>query len=164
MLNEWVIWLILAAIFIAAEVFTPGFFLLWFGVGALIASLLALLGVGSFAVHMIIFLVVSVALVVASRTILERFFTRKDDASRLPSGIDTMIGKIGLVVEQSHGPMQEGAVKVHGSVWTAYPAEGEWPLRSGDSVAVERIDGNSIYVRRTANMARSFSETSDMDK
>jgi regulator of protease activity HflC (stomatin/prohibitin superfamily) len=31
----WVVWLIIAAIFIGIEVFTPGFFLLWFGVGAL---------------------------------------------------------------------------------------------------------------------------------
>lgn len=164
MSNEWVIWLIVAAIFIAAEVFTPGFFLLWFGVGALVAALLALLGIGSFAVHMVIFLIVSAALVVASRTILERFFTRDDDASRLPSGIETMIGKVGVVVESSRGPMHEGAVKVHGSVWTAYPAEGEWPLRDGDSVTVERIDGNSIYVRRTAHLARSFSETSELEK
>ncbi|MGH9843849.1 MAG: hypothetical protein ACREEM_34365 [Blastocatellia bacterium] len=29
----WIIWLIIAAIFIAAEVFTAGFFILWFGVG-----------------------------------------------------------------------------------------------------------------------------------
>jgi membrane protein implicated in regulation of membrane protease activity len=30
----WIVWLIIAAIFIGIEVFTPGFFLLWFGVGA----------------------------------------------------------------------------------------------------------------------------------
>ncbi|MDX2031397.1 MAG: NfeD family protein [Blastocatellia bacterium] len=164
MTNEWVIWLIVAAIFIAAEVFTPGFFLLWFGVGALVAALLALLGIGTFAAHMVIFLMVSAALVVASRTILERFFTRDDEAARLPSGIETMIGKIGLVVEPSRGPMNEAAVKVHGSVWTAYPSDGEWPLRDGDSVTVERIDGNAIYVRRAAHLARSFSETSELEK
>ena len=163
MLNEWVIWLIVAAVFLAAEVFTPGFFLLWFGVGALVAGLLAMLGIGGFAAHMLVFVIVSVALVVASRTIFERFFARDAGAPALPSGIETMIGKIGLVVEASRGPLNEGAVKVHGSVWTAYPAEGEWPLRDGDSVSVERIDGNTIYVRRTARLARPFSETSNIE-
>jgi len=31
----WVLWVILGGILIVAEVFTPGFVLLWFGIGAL---------------------------------------------------------------------------------------------------------------------------------
>jgi membrane protein implicated in regulation of membrane protease activity len=44
--------------------------------------------------------------------------------------------------------LNEGAVKVYGSTWTAYPAEGESPLRAGERVTVERVQGASIYVRR----------------
>jgi membrane protein implicated in regulation of membrane protease activity len=161
MLQAWVIWLIIAALFLAAEVFTPGFFLLWFGVGALIAALMAMLGIGGIAGQMIVFLVVSVALVIASRTILERFFTRQTDTNRLRSGVETMIGQVGMVVESSRGALNEGAVRVYGSVWTAFPAEGEWPLKEGDSVAVERIEGNAIYVRRTGQRARPFTEIAD---
>jgi membrane protein implicated in regulation of membrane protease activity len=161
MSSAWVIWLIIAAIFIAAEVFTPGFFLLWFGVGALVASVMALLGVESFAAQMVVFLVVSVALVIASRTIFERFFTRSSGGKELRSGIETMIGQIGTVVESSRGALNEGAVRVYGSIWTAFPAEGEWPLKEGDSVAVERIEGNAIYVRRTGRHARPFAEISE---
>src|SRR5262245_4551540 len=158
MSQAWVIWLIIAAIFATAELFTPGFFLLWFGVGALAASVIAIFGVGSFAAQMITFLVVSVALVVASRTIFEKFLNRPADTNRLRSGIETIIGQVGTVVESSRGARNEGAVGVYGSVWTAFPAEGEWPLREGDSVAVERIEGNAIYVRRTALRARPFTE------
>lgn len=158
MSQAWVIWLIIAAIFIAAEVFTPGFFLLWFGVGAAVAAIMALLGVGSFAAQMLVFLIVSVALVIASRTIFERFLNRPADTNQLRSGIETIIGQIGTVVESSRGALNEGAVRVYGSVWTAFPAEGEWPLHEGDSVAVERIEGNAIYVRRTAQHARPFAE------
>ena len=161
MLRAWVIWLIIAAIFAFAEVFTPGFVLLWFGVGALAAALLALLGVDNIAAQIIVFLIVSVALVIASRTILERFFGRRGDSPPLRSGAETMIGQIGTVVESSRGPLNEGAVKVYGSVWTAFPAEGEWPLKEGDSVSVERIEGNSIYVRRNARLARPFTEISE---
>ena len=34
----WIFWTILGAILIIAEVFTTGFVLLWFGIGALAAS------------------------------------------------------------------------------------------------------------------------------
>lgn len=157
----WIIWLIVAAVFAAAEVFTPGFFLLWFGLGAAVAALMALAGVGSFAAQMFVFLVVSVALVIASRTIFEKFLVRRDDPAKLKSGIESIVGQVGTVVEPSRGALSEGAVKVYGSIWTAFPAEGERPLTEGDSVAVERIEGNAIYVRRTSFHARPFAELSD---
>jgi membrane protein implicated in regulation of membrane protease activity len=158
MSQAWVIWLIIAAIFVVAEVFTSGFFLLWFGVGALAAAIVAMLGVSSIAAQTLVFLAVSIALVVASRTIFEKFLDRPADANRLRSGIETIVGQVGTVVESSRGALNEGAVRVYGSVWTAFPAEGERPLREGDSVAVERIEGNAIYVRRTALHARPFAE------
>jgi membrane protein implicated in regulation of membrane protease activity len=157
----WIVWLIIAAIFIAIEVFTSGFFLLWFGVGALVASVMALLNVGSFALQMIVFLIVSVGLVLASRTIFEKFFTRQLDPNRLRSGVEAMIGQVGTVVESSRGALNEGAVRVYGSVWTAFPTEGERPLSEGESVAVERIEGNAIYVRRAAHHPRSFTESAE---
>jgi membrane protein implicated in regulation of membrane protease activity len=161
MSQAWVIWLIVAAIFVAAEVFTSGFFLLWFGVGALAAAVMAMLGVGDLAAQALVFLIVSVALVVASRTIFEKVLNRPADTNRLRSGVEAIIGQVGTVVEPSRGALNEGAVKVYGSVWTAFPAEGERPLREGDSVAVERIEGNAIYVRRTALHARPFAEIAE---
>ena len=160
MIQAWLIWLIIAAIFAAAEVFTPGFFLLWFGVGALVASIMAMLGIGGLAVQSLTFLFVSVALVIASRTIFEKFLNRPADTNRLRSGIETIIGQVGTVVESSRGALNEGAVRVYGSTWTAFPAEGEWPLQEGDSVTVERIEGNAIYVRRKSHHARPFTEIS----
>ena len=41
--KAWMIWMIFAAVFIVGEMFTAGFFLLWFGIGAGVAGLLALL-------------------------------------------------------------------------------------------------------------------------
>jgi membrane protein implicated in regulation of membrane protease activity len=35
MTQWWIIWLIVAALFLVGEVLTTGFFLLWFGVGAI---------------------------------------------------------------------------------------------------------------------------------
>ena len=144
----WIFWTILGAILIVAEIFSTGFVLLWFGIGALAAALANLLGVHSFVAQFLIFAVVSVALTAASRTIFVNYFSREKTGGDLKTGMETLPGKIGTVISSSRGALNEGAVKVFGSTWTAYPADGEEPLEAGDRVEVERVDGSSIYVRR----------------
>lgn len=144
----WIVWTILGAILIIAEIFTTGFVLLWFGIGALAAALAGLLGVNSVVLQFLIFAIVSIALTAASRTIFVNYFSREKSGGDLKTGMETLPGKVGTVVSSSRGAMNEGAVKVFGSTWTAYPADGEEPLEAGDRVAVERVQGASIYVRR----------------
>lgn len=144
----WVLWSILGAILIVAEIFTSGFVLLWFGIGALAAAFVGLIGVDSLLVQFMVFAVVSIALTAASRTIFLNYFSREKSGQSLRSGVDALPGKIGTVVSSSNGALQEGAVKVFGSTWTAYPAAGEGPLEAGERVCVESVEGASIYVRR----------------
>ena len=73
----WILWAVLGAVLIVAEIFTTGFVLLWFGIGALVAGLAALLGVNNIILQFLIFAVVSIALTAASRTIF-----RTDGASK----------------------------------------------------------------------------------
>ena len=144
----WVLWSILGAILIVAEIFTSGFVLLWFGIGALAAAFAGLVGIDSLAIQFTIFAVVSIGLTAASRTIFLNYFSREKTGQSLRSGVDALPGKIGTVVSSSKGALQEGAVKVFGSTWTAYPAVGEAPLEAGERVCVESVEGASIYVRR----------------
>src|SRR5437588_12546939 len=144
----WIFWAILGAVLIVAEVFTSGFVLLWFGIGALAAGLAGFLGVHSIILQFLIFAVVSIALTAASRTIFVNYFSREKSGGDLKSGVESLPGKIGTVVSSSRGALHEGAVKVFGSTWTAYPADGEEPAEAGDRVEVERIQGASIYVKR----------------
>ena len=146
----WIVWAVLGVVLIIAEVFTPGFVLLWFGVGALAAALAAFLGVGV-AAQLLLFIVVSAALTALSRTIFVNYFTGRDEPEGVKMGVASLPGQVGTVVTSSQGALQEGAVKVYGSVWTAYPAEGEPPLEAGDRVVVERLRGASIYVRRAGS-------------
>jgi membrane protein implicated in regulation of membrane protease activity len=152
MSDYWYIWLILGAIFIVAEIFTPGFVLLWFGVGAIVAALLALTGLVGLPLQIIVFLVVSIALTIASRTIFERVFMRGSPGRDLKSGSDSLPGRLALVVAASEGAMGEGAVRVFGSTWRAFPVEGEEPLREGEQVRIERVDGTSVYVSRVGGL------------
>jgi membrane protein implicated in regulation of membrane protease activity len=144
----WVLWSILGAILIVAEMFTSGFVLLWFGIGALAAAFLGFIGVDSLVLQFMVFAVVSIGLTAASRTIFINYFSREKSGQSLRSGVDALPGKIGTVVSSSTGALHEGAVKVFGSTWTAYPAAGEAPLEAGERVCVESVEGASIYVRR----------------
>ena len=148
MSDIWYIWLILGVLFIVAEMFTSGFVLLWFGIGALVAALLAVTGLVALPLQILAFLVVSIVLTIASRTIFERFLMRGSPGRELKTGMESLPGRIGVVVEPSKGAMQEGAVRVFASTWRAFPAEGEEPLREGEQVEIERVEGATVYVRR----------------
>lgn len=147
----WILWTILGVVLVIAEVFTPGFVLLWFGVGALAAALAAFLGAG-LAAQFILFIVVSTVLTALSRTIFVNYFTARGEAEGMRTGAASLPGQVGTVVTSSQGALNVGAVKVFGSTWTAYPAEGEPPLEAGDRVVVERLQGASIYVRRAGSL------------
>lgn len=141
----WIIWLVLGVALIIAEVFTLGFVLLWFGLGAIAAALVAFMGFGlgwQFAA----FAIVSVALTAMSRTIFSNYL-HHSEADSLKSGTDSMPGQIGTVTIASKGALQEGAVKVFGSTWTAFPEDEDTILREGEKVEVVRVQGSSIYVR-----------------
>src|SRR5687767_15344795 len=90
----WIFWTVLGVILIVAEVFTPGFVLLWFGIGALAAALAGLIGITSLPLQFLIFALVSTALTAASRTIFVNYFSRESTGDDLKSGVDALPGKI----------------------------------------------------------------------
>jgi membrane protein implicated in regulation of membrane protease activity len=138
-----IVWLVLGIALIVAEVFTLGFVLLWFGVGAMAAALMAFMDFG-FAWQFAAFAIVSIALTAMSRTIFSNYLPHSE-ANSLKSGTDSIPGQIGTVTIASKGALKEGAVKVFGSTWTAFPEDEDTVLSEGEKVV--RVQGSSIYVR-----------------
>jgi len=145
----WVLWLILGIGLIIAEIFTLGFVLFWFGVGALAAALVGYLGLG-LGWQFLVFAVVSTILTVMSRTIFLHYLPG-GETNLIKTGVDSLPGQIGTVTDASQGALREGAVKVFGSVWTAFPIDGEAELTAGEKVEVVEVRGSSIYVRKVSN-------------
>lgn len=141
----WIFWLVLGIALIIAEVFTLGFVLFWFGVGAIAAALVGVLG-GSFLLQFLVFAIVSIALTAMSRTIFANYLSNgEDDVVKM--GVDSLPGQVGTVTMASKGALRESAVKVYGSIWTAFPIDGETELTEGEKVEVVSVKGSSIYVR-----------------
>ena len=142
----WIIWLVLGVALILAEIFTLGFVLLWFGVGAIAASLASMAGAGLLW-QFIVFAVVSIGLTAMSRTIFASYLSHREE-DRVKMGIDSLPGQIGTVALPSKGALREAAVRVYGSTWTAFPADGESEFAEGEKVEVVSVKGSSIFVRR----------------
>ena len=145
----WIFWLVLGVGLIIAEVFTLGFVLFWFGIGAVAAALVGLLG-GGFLLQFLVFAIVSIALTAMSRTIFAKYLSHRDE-DIVKMGVDSLPGQIGTVTVASKGALKESAVKVYGSIWTAFPVDGETDLTEGEKVEVVNVKGSSIYVRRVVN-------------
>ncbi len=141
----WILWVVLGVVLIIAEVFTLGFVLLWFGIGAIAAAFAGYFGF-SFGVQFLVFAAVAVILTAMSRTIFSDYLLRDDE--HFKTGVDSLPGQIGTVTIESKGVLKEGAVKVFGSTWTAFPIDGETRLIEGEKVEVVHVKGSSIYVRK----------------
>jgi len=137
----WWIWMIIAALFIIGEIFTAGFFLLCFGIGAAIAGVLALLGV-SFGWQLAVFVIVSGVIFVSSRRLAERF------SKKQPPGVgaDRFIGKRGIVLEEIDNSLNTGRVRLDKEEWWADSAD-DSVIPEGKKVEVARLDGTHLVVK-----------------
>ena len=137
----WWIWLIIAAVFVVSEIFTAGFFLLWFGIGALLAGLAALAGLSS-AWQWSIFVVVSLVLFMVSRRFAERF-TKKQ-----PPGIgaDRFVGRRGIVLEEINNDQNVGRIRVEKDEWRA-DSETDEVIPVGTRIEVVRVQGAHAVVK-----------------
>jgi len=141
-LRPWILWVALAAACLIAEIFTAGFFILWFGVGAAIAAVLA--GVGlSMVWQWGTFVIVSAVCLVFSR----RFTERITKGQKEKVGPDRLINKTGVVLEEINPDTGKGKVRVESEQWRAKSADGE-DIDAGTHVYVVKIEGTHLIVKR----------------
>lgn len=143
----WIVWLLAAVVFAVAEVFTSGFVLLWFGIGALCAMTLALTGIGGIGLQTGAFLLASTVLTALSRTLLLKYLPMSSSAQSVKLGGAALPGQIGVVITPSQGVRGAAEVKVYGSVWKAYPDGDAAHFEEGQEVEVTRVEGMDIYAR-----------------
>ena len=134
------VWLGLAAILIVGEIFTAGFFMLPFGLGAAVAAGLAFVKV-PLPWQWVAFLVVSAVLLLS----LRRFADRVTHEPPEKVGVDRLIGKQGVVSEDVEPGDGSGRVRIQREEWRA-DASGAQTISVGSRVTVERISGTHLIV------------------
>ena len=138
----WWHWLVIGLLLVLAELATPGgFFVIFFGVAALIVGALAGLGIGGpMWVQLLMFSVISVVSLLLFRSRLLKSMQVDPQAPE----VDSLVGEIGLL-EGAIAPGQIGKIEVRGSAWTARNAT-SLEIPRGMRCRVVRVHGLMLEV------------------
>jgi len=137
----WAIWLIVAGLLLILEMLTLTFYLLWIGIGALAAALVAYLAPESFPLQAAVGCVVALALTFLTKRLVSRLRSSRG----FRDAIDDLVGKQGVVVEDV-GPGKPGIVKVGTDLWSATASE---TLHQGEHVVVVQRGNAVLEVRKS---------------
>jgi len=143
------LWLSAAVLLSIAEIFTAGFFLLPFGIGAAAAAVVNFFG-GSVAWQVTAFLSVSAISLFA----LRHFADRLTHESPQKVAGDRLIGKDGTVTERIDNHANQGRVRVEREEWVA-DSEGDAILDVGSRVTVTRVVGAHLVVKSVGPLDNS---------
>jgi membrane protein implicated in regulation of membrane protease activity len=138
----WWHWLVLGLVLVVVEMASAGgFYIIFFGIGAVIVGLLALFGLaGPPWAQMLVFAGLSVIGLALFRDRFQRWFQVDP---QLPP-VDALVGEIGQVMEDLP-PAAVGRVELRGSAWSARNASAV-PLSRGTRCRVVRVDGLMLFV------------------
>jgi len=142
-MGGWLIWLVVACILGFGELHQGGFYLAPFAIGAGLAAVVGLLGVGAL-LSGVVFLGGSGIVVLTLRPVARRH-------RRLPPPIRTgaaaLIGRRATVLERIVNDEGVGCVRIEGGeVWTARSLDEDEVIEAGEHVEVVDIRGATALV------------------
>ena len=142
-MDVWVIWVVAAAVLGVGEMHQGGFYLAPFAVGAGLAAVASLVGVGAL-LSAIVFVAASAIVFTTLRPVAQRH-------RRLPPSIRTgaaaLVGRPALVLERIANDEGVGCVKIDGGeVWTARSYDEHEVIDAGERVEVVEIRGATALV------------------
>ena len=137
----WIVWLALGIFLLIGEMYTVGFFLFWFGIGAIAASVVAFAGFG-IAVQWATFIIVSSVGVLLSRKFALAISKPGPEAKM---NVDRLIGKTGVVIEDIVPVENKGIVRVESEEWRAVAKDGNL-IPQGEKIKVVKIEGTKLVV------------------
>jgi membrane protein implicated in regulation of membrane protease activity len=138
----WIVWLVAACLLGIGEMHQGGFYLAPFAIGAALAAVVSLLGVGTL-LSVLLFVAASGVVLWTLRPVARRH-------RRLPPSIRTgaaaLVGKPAIVIERIANSEGVGCVKVDGEVWTARSYDEDEIIDTGERVEVVEIRGATALV------------------
>src|SRR3984893_9445352 len=142
-MDAWIIWLVAACLLGVGEMHQGGFYLAPFALGAALATVVSLLGVGVL-LSVILFVVASGIVFGTLRPVARRH-------RRLPPSIRTgaaaLVGRPAIVLERIANDEGVGCLRIDGSeVWTARSYDEHEVLDAGERVEVVEIKGATALV------------------
>ena len=136
------LWLILLVAFLVIEIITLGLTTIWFAGGALVAAIASMIG-APWPIQVILFFVVSLALLFATRPVAVKYFNK----DRVKTNVEGMIGKQGIIISTVDNLQGLGQVNVDGMEWSARANEDSMQYPAGTVVIVTGVQGVKLIVK-----------------
>ncbi len=140
---EWWHWIVLGLCLVMSELVVPAFFVIWFGIGALLVGV-------SLLVMPMLGMAVQLMLWAGLSTLLVIFWFRylkPKTVSLAGSSSAQAIGEVGLLVSDlcpdSRGQVRFQKPVLGSDLWECYA---ETPIKAGERVRVVKIEGHFIKV------------------
>ncbi len=134
------LWAIAAVIFLAVEFGTVALVSVWFAGGSLAALVAAVFGAPAW-LQILLFALVSVALLLLLRPFLKRYV----DPLKTKTNVDALSGRRALVTEEIDNLHGTGTIKLEGKLWTARSTD-DTVIPAGAVVVVQRVEGVKAMV------------------
>lgn len=141
-LSNELIWFLFGLVLMLGEIATPGFVLIFFGVGAWVIALLLWLGLTmTFTTQLFLFLIISILSLLLFRKYGKKYSHGKVIAADPSSSVDDIRGEK-AVATSDIAPATGGTVEFHGTHWNA---ESDTPIAKGASVEV--LERNNLTLK-----------------
>lgn len=137
----WQFWLIIAGLFFVGEIFTLGFLIFWFGIGALFAMIVSFFTT-NIIIQTTVFLITSTIFILATKPLVKKFV----DVKKTNTNVFSIIGKKALVIKDIDPIHSSGQIKLNGEVWSA-ETENDEIIKKGSEVEVLKINGVKAIVK-----------------
>lgn len=137
----WWMWMVAGCLMLAAEMFAPGLFLLFFGVGAVFMGLFQLVIPGvPLWIELLIFLGVSSLWLAVFRKRLVRYIEKRNP----PKVVDSIAGEMAVALEDI-APQQLGKAELRGTSWNALNL-GTTTIHKSAHCRVSRVEGLTLHI------------------
>ena len=134
------VWIAVLVAAVVVEALTNDFVAIWFFPAAVVSMILSLLNTSPW-VQLLVFLILGLVLVVATRPLCRRFLTTKQEKTN----VDAIVGKVCIVTEEIRNIDEVGEVKVGGLHWSARAADNRI-IPVGEQVTVKEVQGVKLIV------------------
>lgn len=135
-------WIAVLVVAVFTEAMTSDLVAIWFFPAALVSLVLSFFAVPWW-VQVLVFLVLGLATVFATRPFCRRLLKKRDTKTN----IDAIIGRVCIVTEEIRNIDEVGEVRVGGLCWSARAEDPSRVIAVGEQVSVVAIEGVKLIVK-----------------
>ena len=139
-MDMWLVWLIIAVVFLVVEAMTVEIVSIWFTAASIVSMILALCNldlawqIGGFAVT-------SILLIIFTRPLVAKYLQKNESKTN----VESLIGNVATVTKVIL-PDDRGEVKVKGQYWLAISTDNK-EIKENTKVSILAIEGAKLIVK-----------------